>query len=87
MLYQIIEAGWVYEIETPGPCRIARDGDGRAVLLVPGESEDETLEPHAVVRAAKDRLLGLSCSRSWRIDPAATPLDPALVIREIRLSA
>lgn len=86
MLYQVIEAGRVFEIEAPGCCRIEQAHDGRSVLMVPAVDAEavERLEPHAIVRAAKDRLLGLSCSRCWRIDESSTTHDPAMPIREIK---
>jgi hypothetical protein len=86
MIYQVIEAGWMFEIEAPEHSRIERSAQGKAVLAVAVNGTWEYLEPHAVVRAAKDSLLGLSCSRSWRIDRAASPLDPALTIREIAMN-
>jgi hypothetical protein len=87
MVYQIIEAGGVYEIETSARCRIERTDQGKPVLVVSVGDVQERLEPHAIVRAAKDNLLGLTCSRSWRIDGGACWLDPGLAIREIALNA
>jgi hypothetical protein len=86
MIYQIIEAGGVYEIEAREHCRIERTAQGKPVLVVTVGDAQEWLEPHAIVRAAKDNLLGLSCSRSWRIDGGARWLDPTLAIREIVLN-
>src|SRR4051812_36711353 len=34
MIYQVIEAGWVFEIETPGRCRIEVSERGKPVLVV-----------------------------------------------------
>jgi hypothetical protein len=87
MVYQVIEAGWVFEIETPEHCQIERSAQGKPVLAVAVGDAMEYFEPHAVVRAAKDNLLGLSCSRSWRIDGRFHTLDPALAIREIAVGA
>ena len=87
MVYQIIEAGGVYEIEATESCRIERTAQGKLVLVVNIGDIQERLEPHAIVRAAKDNLLGLSCSRSWRIDGGARWLDPALAIREVAVNA
>lgn len=83
MFYQVIEAGWVFEIETPEHCRIERSAQGKPVLAVAVGDALECFEPHAVVRAAKDNLLGLSCRRSWRFDGRSYALDPVLAIREI----
>jgi hypothetical protein len=87
MIYQVIEAGWVFEIEAPERCRIERSAQGKPVLAVAVNGTSEYLEPHAVVRAAKDNLLGLTCSRSWRMDRAPVTLDPMMAIREVALNA
>lgn len=86
MTYQVIEAGWVFEVEAPDHCRIERKANGKPVLVVPAGDQFETLEPHAVVRAAKDNLLGLTCNRSWRVDTGGRPLDPSLAIREFAVN-
>jgi hypothetical protein len=83
MIFQVIEAGWVFEVDAPDDCRIERTAAGKTVLAVNVGETLEYFEPHAVVRAAKDNLLGLSCSRSWRIDGASRPIDPAQAIREL----
>lgn len=71
MIYQVIQAGWVYEIEAPLGCCVEGPLEGEPYLRVGGNGVSGTvsfLTPRAVVRAAKDHLLGLNCTRSWRLE-------------------
>ncbi|MFO0952656.1 MAG: hypothetical protein U0835_16220 [Isosphaeraceae bacterium] len=79
MVYQVIDSGWLYEVDSEGHCHVEGDGQGGLVLVV--EDDGERLAPRALVRAAKDRLLGLTCGRSWRVDRGPGPDTPAASIR------
>ncbi len=83
MIYQVIQAGWVYEIEAPLGCCVEGPRGGEPYLRIGGDGVSGTtslLTPRAIVRAAKDHLLGLNCTRSWRIDLEHQNEAPACAI-------
>jgi hypothetical protein len=85
MVYQVIQAGWVYEIEAPGGWRL-EGSNGDACLRydpAPASSTSHLLVPRAVVRAAKDHLYGMSCSRAWPVGADHGSQIPASAILEV----
>lgn len=86
MIYQVIQAGWVYEIEAPGGCQVEDRAGDEPCLRVgseAGSEPDSLLTPRAMVRAAKDHLHGLNCTRAWRIDVDHEEPAPAPAIVEV----
>jgi hypothetical protein len=67
MLCRVLHAGWWYELEVPPESRLVLGG--AEPLLVIGHEPGTVvgMAPRALVRAAKDHLLGLACCRSGPI--------------------
>jgi hypothetical protein len=81
MLFQVTQAGWVYEIEAPAGSHLMSQDPADTRLLVQSETAEAPevvlSSPRALVRAAKDHMLGLSCLRAWRLDAEEDTVDHA----------
>lgn len=82
MLLLVIQAGWLYQDRRPGREPRGKPAGGHHTLVV-AEGAGEAVTPRAVVRAAKDHVLGLSCARSRPLGPSGAVGQVGPEIREV----